>query len=309
MQNMNDPRLDALDLGSLRLLGLLLETLSVTRSAERLGVSQPTASRGLARLRAALGDELLVRARGGYALTPRAERLRPLVADASAALERVFAPARFDPGTSAVRFRVAANDHGALTVLAPGLARLSLRAPFARLDVVPVEPEALRQLEQGALDLGLWADDHLPADFYSRRLLVEGYAALVCAGHPLLCAAPEARIEELARFPQIVPMVLGPSGWVEDDALSRLGVPEAPVAVRTPNQATAPWMLPSSDRVLVLPRRLAALFAERVPDLVALPLDEAAATVELRLVWHARCHADPAHILLRGVLREGVGLG
>jgi DNA-binding transcriptional LysR family regulator len=130
MQNMNDPRLDALDLGSLRLLGLLLETLSVTRSAERLGVSQPTASRGLARLRAALGDELLVRARGGYALTPRAERLRPLVADASAALERVFAPARFDPGTSAVRFRVAANDHGALTVLAPALARLGHRAPL-----------------------------------------------------------------------------------------------------------------------------------------------------------------------------------
>jgi DNA-binding transcriptional LysR family regulator len=60
---------------------------------------------------------------------------------------------------------------------------------------------------------------------------------------------------------------------------------------------------------LVLPRRLAALFAERVPELCALPLDEAAATVELRLVWHARCHADPAHILLRGVLREGVGVG
>ncbi|MEY3210398.1 MAG: hypothetical protein RIT28_879 [Pseudomonadota bacterium] len=309
MQNMNDPRLDALDLGSLRLLGLLLETLSVTRSAERLGVSQPTASRGLARLRAALGDELLVRARGGYALTPRAERLRPLVADASAALERVFAPARFDPGTSAVRFRVAANDHGALTVLAPALARLSLRAPFARLDVVPVEPDALRQLEQGALDLGLWADDHLPADFYSRRLLVEGYAALVCAGHPLLCAPPEAQIEELARFPQVVPMVLGPGGWVEDDALSRLGVPEAPVAVRTPNQAAAPWMLTGSERVLVLPRRLAVLFAERVPELQVVPLDDGAATVELRLVWHARCHADPAHILLRGVLREGAGVG
>jgi DNA-binding transcriptional LysR family regulator len=175
--------------------------------------------------------------------------------------------------------------------------------------VVPVEPDALRQLEHGALDLGLWADDHLPADFYSRRLLVEGYAALVCAGHPLLCAPPEARIEELARFSQVVPMVLGPAGWVEDDALSRLGVPEAPVAVRTPNQATAPWMLPGSDRVLVLPRRLAALFAERVPELCVVPLDEAAATVELRLVWHARCHADPAHILLRGVLREGVGLG
>ncbi|MCK6520184.1 LysR family transcriptional regulator [Myxococcota bacterium] len=307
MQNLNDPRLDALDLGSLRLLGLLLETLSVTRSAERLGVSQPTASRGLARLRAALGDELLVRARGGYALTPRAERLRPLVADASAALERVFAPARFDPATSAVRFRVATSDHGALTVLAPALARLSLRAPFVRLDVAPIEPDALRQLEQGALDLLMWTDDHLPADFYARRLVVEGYAALVREGHPLLYTAMESRTEELARFPQVVPMVQGPAGWVEDDALSRLGVPEAPVAIRTPSYASAPWLVSGSDRVLVAPRRLAALFAERAPDLCALPLDESVATVELRLVWHARCHADPAHILLRGVLREGAG--
>lgn len=309
MQNMNDPRLDALDLGSLRLLGLLLETLSVTRSAERLGVSQPTASRGLARLRAALGDELLVRARGGYALTPRAERLRPLVADAAAAVERVFAPARFDPATSAVRFRVATTDHGALTVLAPALPRLSLRAPLARLDVAPVEADAFRQLEQGALDLLLWADDHLPADFYARRLTVEGYAVLVRAGHPLLGVAPEARIEALARLPQVVPMAQGAAGWVEDDALSRLGVPEAPVAVRALGYASAPWMLSGSDRALVLPRRLAALFAERATDLCALPLDESDATVELRLVWHARCHADPAHILLRGVLREGAGVG
>ncbi|MBK7758341.1 MAG: LysR family transcriptional regulator [Deltaproteobacteria bacterium] len=56
----------------------LLETLGVTRSAERLGVSQPMASRGLARLRAALGDESSC-ARGATP-APRAERCAwPLV--------------------------------------------------------------------------------------------------------------------------------------------------------------------------------------------------------------------------------------
>ncbi|MBK7758879.1 MAG: hypothetical protein IPI35_21290 [Deltaproteobacteria bacterium] len=128
--------------------------------------------------------------------------------------------------------------------------------------MVPVEPDAYRQRARGARSWPL-GDDHLPADFYSRRLVVEGYAVLVRAGHPLLCAAPEARVEELARFPQVVPMVLGPGGWVEDDALGRLGVPEAPSPC-APQPGHGAVDVAGSDRALVLPRRLAALFAERI---------------------------------------------
>ena len=47
---------------------------NVTRAGKRLGRSQPAVSNALQRLRALLGDDLLVRGPSGFMLTPRAER-------------------------------------------------------------------------------------------------------------------------------------------------------------------------------------------------------------------------------------------
>lgn len=59
-----------LDLNLLVFLRELLSARDVTRAAERIGVTQPTTSAALARLRRHFDDELLVRRRGGYALSP-----------------------------------------------------------------------------------------------------------------------------------------------------------------------------------------------------------------------------------------------
>jgi len=57
-----------LDLNLLVALRELLRERSVTRAAERLGVTQPAASASLSRLRRHFGGELLVRERGEYTL-------------------------------------------------------------------------------------------------------------------------------------------------------------------------------------------------------------------------------------------------
>ena len=64
-----------LDLNLLISLDALLQERSVSRAAQRLGLSQPTLSAALARLRRHFGDELLARSGNSYALTPLAERL------------------------------------------------------------------------------------------------------------------------------------------------------------------------------------------------------------------------------------------
>src|SRR3546814_7835269 len=66
--------IDDLDFRHLVLLDALLKRHSVSAAARELDLPQPTASHGLARLRKALGDPLLVRARDGMEPTPRAER-------------------------------------------------------------------------------------------------------------------------------------------------------------------------------------------------------------------------------------------
>src|SRR3546814_2585080 len=57
----------------------LLRRRSVSAAARDLDLPQPTASHGLARLRRALGDPLLVRARDGMEPTPRAEAIAGVV--------------------------------------------------------------------------------------------------------------------------------------------------------------------------------------------------------------------------------------
>src|SRR5277367_1680339 len=63
------------DLNLLAPLRVLLVERHVTRSAEKLGISQPAMSASLARLRTLFRDQLLVRGARGLALTPRAEQL------------------------------------------------------------------------------------------------------------------------------------------------------------------------------------------------------------------------------------------
>src|SRR3546814_2218629 len=71
--------IDDLDFRHLVLLDALLRRRSVSAAARDLDLPQPTASHGLARLRRALRDPLLVRARDGMEPTPRAEAIAGVV--------------------------------------------------------------------------------------------------------------------------------------------------------------------------------------------------------------------------------------
>ena len=75
----SEPGADDIDLRLLRLLDALYATRSVTRTAERMELSQPTVSIGLARLRKMLSDPLFVRTSEGMQPTPRTEDLMPSV--------------------------------------------------------------------------------------------------------------------------------------------------------------------------------------------------------------------------------------
>src|SRR6185437_4041959 len=86
-----DSKLANLDLNLLVSLDALLAERSVSRAAERLGLSQPSLSASLARLRRHFRDELLARIGNRYELTPLAAQLAEQTTGALAAVARVFA--------------------------------------------------------------------------------------------------------------------------------------------------------------------------------------------------------------------------
>lgn len=303
--------LDQLDFRGLRLLSVLLDTASITRSAEALGMSQPAGSRSVERLRQILNDPLLIRTRRGYVLSTRAEALRPLVADALAALTRVFAPEVFAPQTTVRTFKIATTDYGAVTMLSGVMAQVANQAPMACIEVAPFGPETLDALEQGRIDVALYADSELPPDFHYRTLFTDGYACLMRQGHPL-AGSGTGIVDDLARWPRAV--ILYPDGHqlLADDILAdslnklrdddRGGRSPGHVALRTPYFMSAPWAIAASDLVMCVPTQVAQRMAAITAlDVVTLAPDMGRFTY--RLIWHERTHRDPGQRWFRSMFR------
>ncbi|MFA7625315.1 MAG: LysR family transcriptional regulator, partial [Pusillimonas sp.] len=129
---------DDVDLNLLRLFDAIYTRQKISLAADALGISQPAASQGLARLRIMLGDPLFVRAPGGVRPTPRAERLAVSVRNALEILDQGLADADgFDPAHSQRVFRIQMmSDMGEERYLPRMMQEIEQHAPGVRVETV-----------------------------------------------------------------------------------------------------------------------------------------------------------------------------
>jgi DNA-binding transcriptional LysR family regulator len=306
-----DGGIDQLDLRSLRMLKLLLDTRSVTRAGEALGISQPAASRVLAQLRDILDDPLLVRGRQGSTLTPRAESLASLVEEALHAVATLFARETFEPTSATVTLRVATTDHGAAAVLVPLVQRLATLAPKITVNVAPWSDQTLHDLETGKLDLALDAESDLPENFHFRALFKDRYACLVRRNHPVLKSLRRdgsLNPKAAAPYPQIILLYPVGNQLKGDDVLALLGHPAERIAMKTPYFTSAPLLLSGTDNMILLPARLGETLTRLAP-LAMVPL-HADTQFGYRLIWHERTQRNLGMSWLRAQIYElfsGIG--
>ncbi|QHC90091.1 LysR family transcriptional regulator [Pseudomonas chlororaphis] len=284
-----------LDINLLLTLDVLLAEHNVTRAAQRLNLSQPSVSVHLAKLREIFCDPLLLPGPRGMRPTARADELREPLRRALEALELAVSPASpFDPGAAANTWSVSASDYGESTVILPALAGLRAAAPGTRLAVLELEPGRLvRQAEQGSIDLALHTSEDSPPGLRRRVLFSERYVLVGRAGHPRLQRRPS-----LAQFGKLEHVVVSPDGGgfhgVTDSALGEVGLTRR-VVLSVPHFLFVLSALASTDLVAMLPARL-------VRDNPALKVVEPPLEVpgyEMAMLWHERCHRDPAHQWLR----------
>ena len=139
--------LAGVDLNLLVALDALLAERSVTRAAERVGLSQPGMSNTLARLRKLFGDPLLVREGLTLVPTPRAESLRQPVAEALSLIQHALDDRPgFDPATDPATFTVSCSDYSLLMLIGPLVRRLAAAAPGLTIQVLPRAPDPVRLL-------------------------------------------------------------------------------------------------------------------------------------------------------------------
>lgn len=283
----------SIDFHLLQILHVLLETRGPTAAARKLGVSQPSVSRALARLRVAFEDPLLVRRLGGMVLTPRAEALRePLarwLADGQALLRTDTSPAQLER-----TFHVASTDYGIISVIAPALAQLNADAPGVSLSVSPLTIDSTRQLNEGSLDLVVTGIDPDLSAFHARHLFRETHTCMARPGHPLNRNHPIS-LDDFLRWPHVVVTVLGQEA-------DRLAITETcefsrRIVLWTPGFAIAPLLVRGSDALVTLPTRAAQQLAPAHGlETFEPPVD--LAPFDYWLVWHERSNRDPATLWL-----------
>lgn len=299
MQEMN---LRAADLNLLVVLNALLEERSVTRAAMRLGMSQPAASRALARLRALFSDALLVDGPEGYLPTARAEEMKPLLRGILAGASELLDGRTFDPMQSASPIRLAMLDLEAAVLAPPLIARLAGEAPSVDLEMVPPGPRPLEALEADSVDAMIGIVEEAPAGIRKRSLYRDRFVTQMRAEHP--AAGGELTLDRYLELEHVVVSITGSGrSWV-DDVLAGIGR-QRRVKVRVPSFFAAVEIAARSDLVMTLPASLARTAAGMGRFVTAVPpLD--LGHLDMSLVWHARYQDAPRHVWLRRTIVAAV---
>jgi DNA-binding transcriptional LysR family regulator len=286
------------DMALLVALDALLQEGSVTAAARRVGLSTPAMSHALARIRARLGDPILVRSGRGMLLTPRAVALRPQIHAVVTEARRAFEPDRpFVPRELTRTFVVLATDY-VLTVLGATVDRL-LRdeAPGARLRFVPNSPEDPGLLRDGDADLAVGIYGELPQEMRSRQLLTDRFVCVVRAGHP--AASKRMSLEQFVTLAHVQVAPRGQPGGYIDDVLRERGKTRV-VARAVPYFVTALQLVAETDYAVTISERIAQKLAGSLSlELLEVPLK--LRPYALSLVWHPRVDGDAAHGYLRDV--------
>jgi DNA-binding transcriptional LysR family regulator len=292
------PRIESVDLNLLSPLSVLLEERHVSRAADRLRMSQPSMSRALQRLRATLGDELLVRGPGGYQLTPRAERIQAELQHALPWLEHVFSGEAFDPASASQAFRLAGTDYTVSVVSGALLRRIFEQSPGSTLRFEPWHHAVFGDAEHGLIDL-LVHGGQAPPPLRSQVLFEEGYVCLVASDHPLAQRSAVSLEEYLQCAHVVINVTDGRQGHV-DRRLESLGRPRR-ATVTVPYHAAAAAAVPGTSLVATLPSGFAIQHA--TPGITAvIPAPDEIGAMTYAMSWHPRLDNDAAQRWLRDTI-------
>lgn len=294
--NSNDPHLGPLpDTKLLRLFDTLYSVGSVTVTAQRLGLSQPTISIWLAQLRTMLKDPLFVRTSQGMQPTPRAQALIGTVRTALDALRDLTSEQLpFDPAQTARRFRIGMSDASHVNLLPQLLRYLRKAAPHMGVLAVPIDSTLSERLQSGEADLALGLIPELGAGFYQQTLFNQDWVCLANAAHPRIGKTMDLSIYERESH---VDIMFGTGHELLGRALRRSDI-ERSVILELPGFLGLAAVLSETDLIATVPRQTGETLARSSTiSLFSCPFPIPPFTVKQH--WHTRFHNDPGNQWLR----------
>jgi DNA-binding transcriptional LysR family regulator len=284
--------LQRMDLNLLVVLDAIFEAENLTNAARKLGVSQPTVSASLNKLRVLLGDDLFVRSQGAMRPTDRAQQFRePLKAILDSIRFEIFAQAPFDPATEIGTFTISTTDFGELEALPEIMTFLAEKAPHVKVRTILCESDELpKAMDAGEIDLAYGYFPELnSATFHQQVILDHDTVCLVRRGHPLI--GDTISVEQ---FQEADHAGVHPGNRIGDIISEKLGEQEIErkIALAMSHSVYLPYIVSKTNLIATLPRPTAVQAAKMYP-LVIVETPFPSPRMQLKQVWHRRFDGSP----------------
>lgn len=298
-----------LDLNLFIVLEALISEQSVTRAADRLGLSQPAVSAALKRLRQQLGDPLLVRTRDGMLPTPRAKQIFSSLSHSLELIQGVLQDGpTFVPERTQRSFTVMLSDIGEIVYLPRLIERLHRDAPGIRLTVRRlIRPRVSEELASGRIDLAVgWVDR--ANDHYRDNLFMEDFVCIVRPKHPrigkrMTLAQYSSEWHLVVGRPDAGPDLFLRATDSKNEKIFSKSVRERKAALIVPHFLAVPNIIANTDLICVVPRRLGQVYeAFGQVRVVALPVK--CDSFAVSQFWHKRFDSDLGNMWLRALIRK-----
>lgn len=286
--------LDQLDFRLLNAFIAIFRERHVGRAADALGMSQPTMSTLLARLRQVSGDPLFIRSAQGMQPTALAREWATPVATA---LESALnAPSGFDPATSQRTFTVYMTDVGQALMLNRLISRIEAQAPGVRIRAVSTwEGTLADRLDDGSIDIAFGWIPQLKARKTSSLLFKDRYVGIHDAALPLASSTHEPPRYAVADVPNSAHQIV----------IERFQLHGITPVLTAPNFFMLAEVLAGTSLTAAVPERLARLLArQRRTALRIVELPHKLPVITIRLHWSARTWRDEGIDWLRSQVIE-----
>ena len=293
-----------LDLNLLRVAVALLDAGSVSQAAKRLGISQPSVSESLAKLRQHFDDPLFVRSGNGMSPTTRGAEVGGAAREILADVEDKLRPrVPFHPGQRHRPFTFALSDVGEIVFLPKLMSELGHASPQTAVRSVSMRPEQLtKAMEEGEVDLAIgYFPDLKRGDFYQKRLFTHHFVCMLRSDHPV--GGDALTLEQFLALPHAVVLSEGRSQEILESRLAEMGLVRR-VAIYTPHFLSIPTLIARSDMVVTVPHAMGIAYGKPAYRLRVMKLPFESPRIELRQHWHVKFHKDARNVWLRGVVGD-----
>jgi len=293
-----------LDLNLLRVAAALLEAGSVSRAAKVLGLSQPSVSENLAKLRSHFDDALFVRTGNGMSPTPLGAEIGTAARDILRHVEeKLGARVPFEPAQRHRPFTFAMSDVGEIVFLPRLVRALAERSPETPVRSVSMRPHQLaKAMEDGEVDLAVgFFPDLKCGPFFQTRLFTHHFVCLIRSDHPVTGDA--LTLEQFLALPHAVVLSEGRSQEILESHLAEKGLVRK-VAIYTPHFLSIPTLIARSDMVVTVPHAMGIAYGKPSFRLRVMQLPFASPRIQLRQHWHVKFHKDARNVWLRAIVGD-----